>query len=57
MSARERLTENVRVRLPASLKERLERVAGGERRSPAAVVRRAIEREVERAESSSSREL
>jgi predicted transcriptional regulator len=47
----------VRVRLPAGLKERLERVAGGERRSPAAVVRRAIEREVERAESSSSREL
>jgi predicted transcriptional regulator len=54
MSAGERLTENIRVRLSASEREELERLAQAEDRSASSVARRAIRRELERAAAGSS---
>lgn len=56
MSAGERLTESVRVRLSTAEKSDLERVAAAEDRSASAVARRAIRREVDRLREQPSRE-
>lgn len=54
MSAGERLTENIRVRLSASERAELEQLAQAEDRSASAVARRAIRRELERAAAGAS---